>query len=196
MGRYIQATARKTFSCAWKCTICGTINTEFPQAEAFAREDITLFKKEDKARALASEKAEKNLSELFEKIPTFVNLNLNYNQLMKCGTCTKCKAVQPWARKPPFSIILGVLTIAACIALAVLFPEQIKFVVLGGIFAFLAALGIGEAINTSIRRGAGRKLQDEHCRPLAITNSIPDYVKRDDPRLLAILTVLAQRKQA
>lgn len=104
--------------------------------------------------------------------------------------------MQPWAKKPPFTIILGVLAIAACIALAIIFPDLLKFMILGGIFAFLAALAIGEAINTSIRRSAGRKLQDEHCRPLAITNSIPDYVKRDDPRLLAIITALAQRKQA
>lgn len=196
MGKYIQATARKPFLCAWKCHSCGKVNVEQPQAEAFAREDISLFQKEDVARTRASEKANQNLEELYAKIPTFINQNLNYNQLMKCGTCKHCSAVQPWAKKPPFTVILGVLVVAACIALAVLFPDQIKFVVLGGIFGFLIALGVGEAINTSVRRGAGRKLKDEHCRPLAITNAIPEYVQRDDPRLLAILNVLVQRKQS
>lgn len=196
MGKYIQATARKQFCCAWKCTSCGTMNVEFPQADAFAREDITLFQKEDKARALATEKANQNLASLYEKIPTFVNQNLNYNQLMKCGTCKQCRTVQPWAKKPPYSVILVVPVIVACIVLAVMFSDYIGAVLLGGIFAFLGALLLGETLNSRTRSNAGRKLQDEHCRPLAITSSIPDYVKRDDPRLLAIINTLAQRKQA
>lgn len=196
MGKYIQATSRKQFSCAWKCCSCGTVNAEFPQAEAFAREDITLFQKEDKARALATEKANKNLNELFEKIPTFVNQNLNYNQLTKCGTCKKCSTVQPWAKKPPYSVILVVLALVLCLVLAIMFSAEIGIVVLGGIFAVLIALAVGEGLNTGARRRAAKKLQDEHCRPLAITSSIPDYVKHDDPRLLAILNALAQRKQS
>lgn len=196
MGKYIQATARKQFCCAWKCSSCGTVNTEFPQAEAFAREDVTLFQKEDKARALATEKANQNLNDLFEKIPAFVNKNLNYNHLSKCGTCKNCKAVQPWAKKPPYTVILTVLTIVVCIAMAILFSDEIKIVLLGSLFAVLIALFVGECLNTSARRRAAKKLQDEYCRPLAITSSVPDYVSRDDPRLLAILTALAQRKRA
>lgn len=196
MGKYIQATARKQFCCAWKCTSCGNFTVEFPQAEAYAREDISLFKKEDRARELATEKANQNLASLYEKIPTFVNQNLNYNQLMKCGTCKQCSTVQPWAKKPPYSVILVVPVIVACIVLAVMFSDYIGAVLLGGIFTFLGALLLGETLNSRTRSNAGRKLQDEHCRPLAITDKVPDYVKPDDPRLLAILTALTQRKQA
>lgn len=196
MGRYIQATSRKQFCCAWKCTSCGKFTVEFPQAEAYAREDITLFQKEDKARALATEKANQNLASLYEKIPTFVNQNLNYNQLTKCGTCKHCSTVQPWAKKPPYTVILAVIVVIACLVLAVQFSEDIGVVVLGGIFAFLGALILGETLNSRTRSNAGRKLQDEHCRPLAVTDKVPDYVKPDDPRLLAILTALTQRKQS
>lgn len=196
MGRYIQATAKKHFLCAWKCCSCSHVNVEEPEASMFARENISLFQKEEVAREKARAQASKYLDELMEKIPSFVNEKLNYNQLTKCGVCSKCNAQQPWAKKPPYTVILVVLVIIAAVALAIPFAAFIPFVVLGGILGFIGALALGEALNTRARRRAAQQINDEYCRPLALTQSIPDYVKRDDPRLKAILAHLAAKKSA
>lgn len=194
MGRYIQATARKRFLCAWKCCSCSHMNVEEPEASMFARENISLFQKEDVAREKARAQASKYLDELLEKIPSFVNEKLNYNQLTKCGTCSSCNTQQPWAKKPPYTVILVVLVIIATVAAVIPFTAFIPFVVLGGIVGFIAALAIGERLNISARRRAAQQISDEYCRPLALTRSIPDYVNRDDPRLKAILAHLATKK--
>lgn len=196
MGKYIRATSKKSFLCAWKCCSCSHVNVEEPQAEMFAREDITLFQKEAVAREKALAAANKNLEELLDRIPTLVNEKLNFNQLDKCGTCSQCGTQQPWAKKPKYTVILAVIALVATIAAAIPLSEYIPFVVCGGLLLVMAAVALGEFLSVRSRRRAAQEIADEHCRPLAITKAIPDHVKRDDPRLTAIVAHIAAKRSA
>lgn len=194
MGRYIRATSKKRFLCAWKCCSCGSICVEEPEAEMFAREDITLFQKEEKAREKAIARANENLEEYLGSIPVLVNQKLNFNPLEKCGVCSKCSTEQPWAKKPKYTLILVIIVIVAALAAAIPFAAFIPFVIFGGLLGLIGALSLGEFLSIRSRRHAAQDIQDEHCRPLAITKNIPDDVSRDDPRLVAILAHIAAKK--
>lgn len=196
MGRYVKATARKNFLCAWKCCSCSHMNVEEPQASMFARENITLFQKEAVAREKARTQANEYLEELLAKIPTLVNEKLNYSHLEKCGTCSQCSTQQPWAKKPNYTVILAVIVLIAGLAAAIPFFDYIRVVLFVGLLALIGALALGEFLCTRARRRAAQEINDEHCRPLALTKGIPDYVKRDDPRLVAILEHIAAKKSA
>lgn len=194
MGKYIRATASRAFLCAWKCCSCSHVNVEEPRAQMFAREDITFRQKEDAAREKARAQANKNLEEYLGNIPTLVNEKLNFNPLEKCGKCSQCGAEQPWARKPRFIIYLLIVVGALFVPAAIMFAGVMPFVVFGGLLGAIGAIALGEFLNIRARRRAAQEIADELCRPLAITKAIPDYVKRDDPRLIAILTHLAAKK--
>lgn len=195
MGKYIKATSKKHFFCAWKCCSCSHINVEEPEAEMFAREDITLLQKEAVAREKALARSRENLDELLEKIPTFVNEKLNYNQILKCGVCSQCSTRQPWAKEPKYKLVLVILVIVATLAAAIPFAAFIPFVIFGGLLGFLGAIALGEFLSTRARRRAAQALTDELCRPLAVTKSIPDSIRRDDPRLQAILAHIASKNK-
>ena len=196
MGRYIQATARKNFLCAWRCCACSHMNVEEPEASMSAREDITLFQKEAAAREKAGAQASKNLDALLDKIPVFVNEKQNYNQLEKCGTCSRCGTQQPWAKKTRHTLMLVILVLAVAIAAAIAFPAAIAFVIFGGLLASMGALALGDVLSVRARRRAALEMNDEHCRPLALTRAVPEYVSRDDPRLQAIFAHLAEKRSA
>ena len=197
MGKYIRATASRNFLCAWKCCSCSHVNVEEPKAEMFAREDITLLQKEAVAREKARAQANKNLEEYLDKIPTLVNEKLNFNPLEKCGKCSQCGTEQPWAVKPRYilyAVLAVVVLVIAALALFEALREYLVMVLGVGFFAFVGAIILGEALNTRARRRAAQEINDELCRPLAITRAIPDDVKRDDPRLIAILAHVAAKK--
>lgn len=197
MGKYIRATSARNFLCAWKCCSCSHINVEEPRAEMFAREDITLFQKEAAAREKASARARENLDEYLDKIPGLVNEKLNFNSLVKCGKCSQCGTEQPWARKPRYilyAVLVVIVLVIAALALFEALREYLVMVLGVGFFAFVGAIFLGETLNTRARRRAAQEINDELCRPLAITKTIPDAVKRDDPRLIAILAHVAAKK--
>ena len=199
MSKYIQATAKKPFFCAWKCCSCGTINVERPEASAYVRENVTIFVKEPQAREKARAKAGENLDKLMENIPTFVNEKLNYNSLTKCGTCRHCSTQQPWAKQTNYMLYASLAVVALVAALLIIFEalrECFPLVLLGGIFAFLGAIWLGETLNTRARRNAAMEMTDDLCRPLAITSGIPETIKRDDPRLVAIINAIVEKEQA
>ena len=194
MGKYIRATASRNFLCAWKCCSCSHVNVEEPKAEMFAREDITLLQKEAVAREKARIRANESLEEYLNKIPNLVNEKLNFNPLEKCGKCSQCGTEQSWAKKPRFVMVLLIITGIAVAAAAICLSAFIPFVLFGGLLGVIGAISLGEFLSIRSRRRAAQEITDEHCRPLAITKVIPDYVKRDDPRLLAMLAHVAAKK--
>lgn len=196
MGKYIQATATRTFLCAWKCCACSHINVEEPPATATVRENITLFQKEAVAREKARQKANENLEKFLDNIPTFVNRKFNFNSLEKCGTCSQCGATQPWVGKPPVTRYLMLVVIVLGLAGIFLAKSISPFIIFGALVAALGIVIVGELVSTHLRGRAAQKLTDEYCRPLAITKGIPDDVSRDDPRLAAILAHVASKKQS
>lgn len=196
MARFMCATLKEGYFCAFKCASCRSdVTVTTAQLTREYRVPFGLFGPD---QATAAQKAGDGvraaMAKALSQLTTAVNVNHDFHRLYAPCQCKVCGTRQPWAVPRALRVLVCLIGVFFGLLIGGLLITS-----LGGIPFFLCpiALGVGgwQLVNLLHNLIARRRLaatEDPHCFPLVISGEIPRYVHKDDPRLAAILTEFDQ----